>query len=106
VRARLLVKRLLGRREKTHQRYFARAAVSASFGDGLAVVREFVAGVLLVPPQRLTGLLLRTVPPGALGRLLRSLIRIEHAGGARPLLRHVAGLYGIAAIRRRDVADA
>ncbi len=100
MRARLLVKRLLGRREKEDQRYFAREVVSSSLRDGLIIVREFVAGLLLIPPQRLTGVLLGAVPSGALGRLLGWLIRIEHAGAARPLLRHAAGLYGIAAIRQ------
>jgi hypothetical protein len=74
--------------------------------DGLAVVSEFVAGLLLVPPQRVTGLLLRPVPHTVLGRLLPSVIRMERAALARPFLRNVVGLHGITAIRHRDAAGA
>ncbi len=94
IRLRLLCKRLLGRREKTDQQYFTVGDVCAAFGDGLAVVDEFVVGLLLVPPFALTGALLGRLPTERRGRFLRWLVALEHAPTARPLLRHVAGLYG------------
>lgn len=105
IRLRLLCKRLLGRPEKPDQRYFGLASVRAALGDGLTAAREFVAGLLLVPPFALTGTLLGRLRPERLERLLWRLVRIEHSRAARPLLRHVAGLYGIVAVRRRGAPN-
>lgn len=101
VRLRLLCKRLLGRGEKADQQYFALGDVRAAFGGGLAVVDEFVVGLLLVLPHTLTGGVLSLVPAERLTRFLQWLVKLEHARAARPLLRHLAGLYGIVAIKRR-----
>jgi SAM-dependent methyltransferase len=104
VSLRLLVKRLLGRGEKKDQRYFARAEVRAELGDGLVVLREFSGGTLLMPPQPLTASLLRHLPAGRLSRSLRRLVCLECSRAARPLVKHIAGLYGIVAARRTGVA--
>jgi SAM-dependent methyltransferase len=102
IRQRLFLKELFGRREKLGQHYLARTYVKAKLGRGLVVVREFAAGSLLIPPQRLTSLLLGRLPAGALMRLLAWLVPIERSSVARPLLKHIAGLYGIVALRRRN----
>ncbi len=100
VARKLALKRLLGRREKTGQHYFRRADVRAMLGEGLAVFDEFVGGALLVLPHALTGFLLGRLPERARSRLLRWVMRLEHSATALPVLKHVAGLYGIAALRR------
>jgi len=105
MRQRLWLKRLLGRREKPDQHYFPRAAVRASLGSGLVVVKEFVAGLLLIPPHPLTNILLRMLPPGGLTRLLQLLVAFERSGLIHPVLKHVAGLYGIEALRQEDVPN-
>jgi len=102
IRLRLFLKRLLGRREKPGQHYLARADVRAWLGDGLQVVIEFVAGVLLTPPQRLTGLVLGRLTSARLTRILRWLVGVEQFGTAHPVLKHLAGLYGIVVLRRDD----
>lgn len=100
VSLRLLAKRMLGRTEKPDQRYFARAEVRAQLGDGLAVVREFAAGSLLMPPQPLTAFLLQHVPTAWLTRSLRRLVRLERGRASTAVVKHIAGLYGIVAARR------
>jgi len=102
VRLRLLLKRALGRREKAGQRYFRRARVRSGLGPRTAVAREFAAGTLLTPPYRLMGLVLGAFPDWLLTPLLRWVVRIERSGAARPFVEHVAGLYGIVAVRRSD----
>lgn len=102
MRQRVFLKRLLRRREKPDQHYFARAAVRAKVGSGLDVFEEFVAGLLLIPPQPLTGFVLGRLPAKWLTRFLRRLVDLEHSAIVRPLLSHFAGLYGFAALRRRD----
>jgi SAM-dependent methyltransferase len=102
IRLRLLLKRLSGRREKTGQQYFKRACVMATLGRGLHVVREFVVGSLLIAPQGLTSRVLGRLPARALAGLLRLVVRVERSAAARPLLKHVAGLYGIVALRQPD----
>lgn len=104
VRQRLLMKRLLGLREKSNQSYFARADVRAGLGKTLTVLDEFVAGTLFVPPYRLMGVLLDRLPARALSALLRGVAAVERWDAARPLLKHVAGLYGFAALRSQRVA--
>jgi SAM-dependent methyltransferase len=98
---RLLLKRLLGRREKPDQHYLASATLRSKFGAGLSIVEEFAAGSLLVPPQPLTNLLLRSVPAKVLAAFLRWLVALERSAGTRPLLVHLAGLRGIVALRGR-----
>lgn len=105
IRLRLFVKKLVGRSEKPGQWYFARADVKARLGGGLTVVKEFVAGSLLIPPQRWTGLLLGSLPAGAVSRFLGLLVPVERSRVARPLLKHLAGLYGIVARRRHDLRE-
>ena len=105
MRQRVFLKRLLHRREKSDQHYFARAAVRAMFGGGLVVVEEFVAGLLLIPPQPLTGFVLGRLPAKWLTRFLRRLVDLEHSAFVHPLLKHFAGLYGFAALRRKDAED-
>lgn len=102
MRLRLLVKRWLGRVEKADQHYLERTDVERGLGAGLEVVDEFVAGLLFFPPHSLTGRLLGRLPERALGRFLARLVRLERAAPLRRLVRHVAGLYGLAAVRRRD----
>lgn len=102
VRQRLFLKRLLGRCEKPDQHYFPRAAVRASLGGGLVAVKEFLAGLLLIPPHPLTNLVLGKLPPGGLARFLRLLVAFERSSLMRPLLKHVAGLYGIVALRQQE----
>jgi SAM-dependent methyltransferase len=99
VKQRLLLKRLLGRREKAGQQYFARAAVRAKCREALVVVKEFVSGSLLIPPQRLTGLVLGRLPGPLLTRLLRWQVKLEQSTSLNPLLKHLAGLYAITALR-------
>ena len=101
MRLRLLVKRWLGRSEKPDQRYLERADVEGALGGGLAVVEEFVAGLLFYPPQWLTGRLLGRLSDRALNRFLNRLVRLERAAAPRRLLRHLAGLYGFVAVRGR-----
>ena len=105
IRLRLFLKRLFGRSEKPDQNYFARGSVRAKLGRGLVVVKEFAAGSLLIPPQRLTGAVLGSLPTGAMTRLLGWLVPIERSRAARPLLKHVAGLYGIVALRRAGLSS-
>jgi SAM-dependent methyltransferase len=100
MKVRLFLKRLLDRPEKPDQRYFARATVRTACRDGFVVLKEFVTGSLLIPPFRLTSLLLRRVPAGALTRFVRSVVNLEGSEVVRPVLKHLAGLYGIAAVRR------
>jgi SAM-dependent methyltransferase len=102
MKQRIFLKRLLGRREKPDQHYFARAAVRAKFGGGLVVVKEFVTGSLLIPPQPLTSFMLGRLPARWLTRFLRWLVDLEHSAILHPLLKHFAGLYGFAALRRKD----
>jgi SAM-dependent methyltransferase len=99
VRQRLLLKRLLGRREKGDQQYFARAAVRAKCREALVVVKEFVTGTLLIPPYGVTGWVLGRVPARLLARFLRWQVKLERSAALKPLLKHVAGLYGITAVR-------
>jgi SAM-dependent methyltransferase len=101
MRMRVLCKRLLGLRERSNQRYFACERVKASLGAGLAVVDEFVAGTLLLAPHRLTGLLSTAVSTERLTRFVGRLIGIERGRAARPLLRRIAGLCGLVAIKNR-----
>jgi SAM-dependent methyltransferase len=105
MRQRLFLKRLLGRRENPDQYYFPRASVRASLGSGLMVVREFVAGLPLIPPHPLTNLVLGVLPPRALRRFLQLLVVFEGSSLMRPVLKHVAGLYGIAALWQWDAPD-
>jgi SAM-dependent methyltransferase len=105
MRLRLFLKRLLGRREKPDQQYFTRAAVRAVCREGFVVIKEFATGSLLVPPHPVTSFLLRMVPARALARFVRSLVDLEYSDVLRPVLKHLAGLYGIAALRREDVRD-
>ena len=102
MRQRVFLKRLLGRREKPDQHYFARAAVRAKLESGLVVVKEFVTGSLLIPPQPLTGFVLGRLPARWVTRFLRRLVDLEHSAIVHPLLKHFAGLYGFAALRRKD----
>lgn len=102
IRLRLLLKKLSGRREKTGQQYFKRARVMATLGRGLLVVKEFVVGSLLIAPQGLTSRFLGRLPARALMGLLGLVVRVERSTAARPLLKHVAGLYGIVALRQAD----
>ncbi|MFI5165906.1 MAG: class I SAM-dependent methyltransferase [Thermoanaerobaculales bacterium] len=104
IRLRLFLKRLLGRREKPGQRYLNRDEVLATVGARLAILDEFVTGSLLILPHSLTGLLLAGFPFRALQRFLRWQVHLERSRRARPLLQHVAGLYGIVAIRREETA--
>lgn len=106
MRVRLLCKRLIGRRERSNQRYFSSSRVRASLGSGLAVVDEFVAGVLLLAPHRLTGLLLAGVSAERLTRFVGWVIGIERSRAARPLLGRAAGLHGLVGIRHRDGEEA
>ena len=101
---RLALKRLLGRRQKTGQHYFYRADVRAMLGEGLTVSDEFVCGALLVLPHALTGFLLGRLPDRARSGILRWVMRLERSASALPVLKHVAGLYAIAALRRPTVA--
>lgn len=104
MRLRLRVKRWLGKREKADQHYLVRAEVERALGSDLLVVEEFVAGLLFFPPQSLTGRLLGRLPERTLGQFLRWLVRFERSAVLRRLVRHVAGLYGLTAVRRRDAA--
>jgi len=106
MRLRLFVKRLLGRGEKPSQHYLPRDAVRARLGDRFGVVREFVTGSLLVPPHRLTSALLRSLPAATSARFVRWVVRTERSGVVHALLRHLAGLYGIAALRQRGEREA
>ncbi len=100
VRFRLLLKRWLGRCEKTGQQYFRRANIRSRFGQGLEIVKEFVAGSLLILPHRMTGAVLGRVPNRVLNPVLGWLVRVGHAPAVRGALAHIAGLYGIIAVRR------
>ena len=100
VRLRLLLKRWLGRREKPGQQYFRRADIRSGFGQGLEIVREFVAGSLLTLPHRMTSAVLGRVPSRVLNPVLGWLVRVGHAPAARGVLAQIAGLYGIIAVRR------
>jgi SAM-dependent methyltransferase len=105
MKQRLLLKRWLGKREKHDQHYFSRAAVRARFGGDLVVVKEFVTGSLLIPPQPLTGFLLGAFPVGWLTRFVGWVVALERSAVLHPLLKHLAGLYGFAALRRRETRD-
>ncbi len=99
VRLRLAAKRWLGRPEKADQHYLSRRAVLAGFGDELVTAEAFVAGSLLVAPQPLVGFFLRVLPPGAAAGLVRRVVSCEVSGPLQPLLRSIAGLYGVLARR-------
>jgi SAM-dependent methyltransferase len=101
IRQRLRLKRLLGRREKPDQSYFARAEVQAKLGSEFMIVEESVLGLLLVLPSRLTARLLGALPARPRGRFLRWLVRVERSAFLHPLLKHLAGLFVIIAVRRR-----
>jgi len=98
-RARLALKRVARREEKAGQCYLPRAKVRSNVANGLVIRKEFTAGLLLLPPHALTGLLLGRLSVERLRRLVRWLARFELSGRARPVLEHVAGMYGLVATR-------
>ena len=99
VRLRLAVKRWLGRSEKPDQHYLSRRAVLAGLGGELGAGRAFVAGSLLVAPLPLVRSVLRALPAAAAARFVRWVVSCEVSGSMQPLLRSIAGLYGLQAHR-------
>ncbi len=102
MRLRLLLKKLFRRLEKPGQHYLRRGRVRRALGGVTTVAGETAAGLLLTPPYRLVGFALGRLSDPALARLLRRVVALERSRAARPVVRHLAGLTAVVAVRDAD----
>jgi len=99
LRLRLLLKRWLGRPERSGQRYFRPGDVRDWVEKGAAAAWEVPVGSLLLPPHRLTRAVLGRIPAGACTAILRATVSVERWRFARRLLAPITGMRAVLAVR-------